>query len=120
MKALLLEDDLVRGEHIELILKAHGYRIVWEQSVQGAMRAWQQHVFDLATLDHDLGWPVLYGTGRDFTRWVVQQPGVCRTKFIVHSANIITAPRMVQDLSQAGCSVARVWADSIGMYLDSI
>lgn len=82
-----------------------------------AKLAWRSQSFDLATLDHDLGPRNLVGDGCMFTCWVTRQPNVCRTRFIVHSANVVDAPKMVQDLAAAGCKVARVWPDSVGIFL---
>lgn len=116
-QALLLEDDQTRGEYISELLRVAGYEVVWARSVPEAKMAWQSTFFDLATLDHDLGPREAVGDGCMFTCWVARRPDVCKTRFIVHSANIIDAPKMVDDLTKAGCSVAQVWPDSIGVFL---
>jgi len=119
MRAFMLEDDPVRGGHIRDLLHQHGYNVTWATNFEEAQEAWLQseRPFDLALLDHDLGRPSLFGTGKMFARWVVEQPNVCCTHFVVHSANTVAAPQMVAILVDAKCRVARVWPDSIGIYL---
>lgn len=113
MRALLLEDDVTRGQKLRALLEQRGYNVVWARTFRAAQQAWRQLYYDLASLDHDLGNPNpnCCGTGRLFTRWVVMQPNALLTHFIVHSANVLDAPRMVQDLLDAGCSVSRTLPD---------
>lgn len=115
--AFLLEDDPERGEHIRALFHQHGYDVVWATSLREAQQMWVSGTFDIAALDHDLGPTYFRGNGYMFVCWVVQQPDVCQTRFIVHSANIIEAPKMVAALVDAGCRVARVWPDAVGIYL---
>lgn len=119
-KALLLEDDHERGKYIRGLLQQHGYKVIWARSLSEAKIAWRRNTFALAALDHDLGLTDKFGNGCMFTCWVVRQPDVCSTQFIVHSTNIIAAPKMVRDLGDAGCHVARVWPNSIGAYLQNV
>lgn len=62
--------------------------------------------YDRLYLDHDLGTdPVV---GRDVATWLIAHPATQRElEIIVHSMNVVSAPKIVRELQAAGRTVVR-------------
>lgn len=115
MRALLLEDNQLRGRALQRQLKAAGYTVTWVRDYDGAIDALlfakpgsefpDAERFDFATLDYDLE---TSKTGLDVARYIVGLPPSMRPLRIeVHSANDEGAAGIVAALTAAGVPVVR-------------
>jgi DNA-binding response OmpR family regulator len=103
--ALLLEDDEERATMLTEALYKHNYSVLRARTVSEAKVIWRDRKLDLVLLDHDLGQPQ---DGCHFVCWLVQQPDLRRTHFIV------------ADLHRAGADVIRLWPTQVPDYLDAV
>jgi len=103
VNALFLDDSDERHEAFSNIVRSFGIvkcihaRTAWEAIEQLARAALQGERFELAFLDHDLGDDEKNGTGMDVVDSIVDElePAERPREVIVHSENVVAAPRMV-------------------------
>jgi CheY-like chemotaxis protein len=106
VKILLVEDDPLR---IEWFRARFGEALAVTRHVEEAWR-WltSEFDYDMLFLDHDLGTEPR--VGRDVAIWLAQypevQPGMT---IIVHSMNIVSAPKILRDLAEGGRSAMVSW-----------
>lgn len=106
-RALLVEDDWLRGRAMERDLRAKGFEVTWAGDATRAVEALLASAtpFDLATLDNDLG---PGPTGEEVARHIARLPAEFRPARVeVHTNNDAAADRMVALLRKAGVNVHR-------------
>lgn len=105
-RALLLEDDVLRGRALQRELKGKGYEVTWAHNFEEAADALATSgTFDFATLDHDLGEE---HTGYDVVKFILSMsPRLRPSKIDVHSSNVIGAANMIEALKAEGVSATR-------------
>lgn len=99
MRVLILDDDPARDEPLKArYLEATQHVIV--RTVDDALAAVASESFDVATLDHDLGYD---RTGLDFVRALLALDRSCwPARACVHSMNPVGAQQMAYALHAAG------------------
>lgn len=96
-----------------LVVAANAVRIEWFRAtfaleecdvtgdVDEAIRWLMNRNYDALFLDHDLGTEPK--VGRDVAKFLAEHPSVQpRLAIIVHSMNVVSAPKIVRDLAEGG------------------
>lgn len=104
-RALLLEDNELRGRALQRKIKALGYEVVWVRSYEQAVEALRSARFEFATLDYDLG---AAETGLDVACHIVGLPVPTRPERIaIHSNHDEGAALMLEAFKVAGVDADR-------------
>jgi ActR/RegA family two-component response regulator len=110
MRALLVEDDALRGRALKRALVSKGYEVAWVFTVASAiaeLRATADHGdrFAFATLDYNLG---AGSFGDELALWLTTVPEELRPERIeVHSSDDDGAARMITVLESGGIHATR-------------
>lgn len=109
MRALLLDDDALRGRAYVRQLKARGYEVIWAKTYHEACdelsRSADAGHFHLAMLDYNLGTPE---TGLDVVCYMVSMPSPAQpVRVEIHSNDDVGADLMLRALRGAGISAER-------------
>ncbi len=123
MRVLFLDDD----EHRQLVFARNMESLAFSDYVQvrtvnEAISALSEDIFDLVFLDHDLGGQVYVDsarkdTGAEVVRWMVEnKPDIATV--VVHTLNPAGAKYMVEELLKADyyCTYIPFTAHSIAVY----
>lgn len=104
-RALLLEDNELRGRALRRKLFHAGYLVVWARNYSAACEELRGDRFDFATLDFDLEQPE---SGLDVACFIAGMPAQGRPRSVeVHSANDAGARLMLCALTAAGVPAVR-------------
>ncbi len=104
---LILDDQGVRHDGFKVMLNGHVLKHACTAS--HAQELLDDHVFDMAFLDHDLGESVIPGNGMDVVHHILSMPEANRPKeVVVHSWNESAALRMVAELQAVGIATRRM------------
>ena len=106
MRALLVEDDALRGRAMKRWLEREGYEVFWRETAASALEALMGPTgFDLVSLDHDLGGAA---TGQDVAEAITRMTRELRPARVeVHTGNDAAADRMLALLRAAGVDAHR-------------
>ena len=97
MKILVLDDEKYRHEGFDKRFASHD--VFHAYDCARAERWLDEHVFDLACLDHDLGFAASE-TGQDCARYIAAMPAERRPReVLIHSWNMAGARSMAAILS---------------------
>lgn len=98
MRVLILDDEPAR--HALLGMKWAAHTVVQAWTASEAIRALNGEVFDVVSLDHDLG-PASRGDGDRVARYITTMPPARRPAIaLVHSSNPVGAKAMAQTLAR--------------------
>ena len=116
-KVLVLDDEPGRHKLFAEIFRDAEITQAWNQfEAECALSPRCVDVFDVATLDHDLGMNA--GDGLAVARFIVAMPGERRPRqVLVHSSNPVGAKVMLETLKRAGINAMRI--DSLALVQDA-
>lgn len=106
MRILILEDDPARLTLMrEALDHVSGLEIVHVEKASEAIEKLSSEVFDVVTLDHDLGGQQMVksgpGTGYEVACWLENNPDAHRGQTWIHSLNPVGRYKMSQALPEA-------------------
>jgi hypothetical protein len=97
MRTLIVEDEQWRLDWFKRTLDEFDTTCLVDEAIRWLGR---RH-YDLLYLDHDLGTDP--AVGRDVARWLAAHPDVLpRLSIVVHSVNVVSAPKILADLAAGG------------------
>lgn len=110
MKILVIEDDAERIAFFRTYYRDHDLHVV--SDVNLAVQWLSEEEYDRIFLDHDLdlSQPPRWipqcnriGVGRDVAHWLIARPECNKhARIIIHSMNVIAAPKIFAELTKAG------------------
>ena len=98
---LLVEDEDVRHEWFRRHLQMEDLHLTKDVDEAIFWLGLDHHHFESLWLDHDLGTEPK--VGRDVATWLIRHPSKQPDLHVyVHSVNVVSGPKIVQELIQAG------------------
>lgn len=104
-RVLFLDDEEARYQALITRVATPDTVVRWVRTVSEAIEALQAEAWDQVWLDHDLGTEP--AVGRDVARWLCEHPEIPCDLIVVHSVNVVSAPKIVRELQEAGRPVLR-------------